>query len=547
MFAILEKLFEPGSNVSEVTKVLVDILQVKVTKTTLIKELDGHPDYPSLLSISDVLNAHGVENLAIKAEPDKLSQAPTPFIAVIRGEKSSGPLFTVVREVKTDSFSFFDPEAHTWTSFAAKDFLKRFSGTILLAEASEQAGEKQYDKNLREENRKKIIQQLSALCIPVIWLIAGAFAFVQNGMSALLPFIFSGLTLAGTVIGGLLLWYELDQYNPLLQQICSAGKKVNCGAILQSKASKIMGISWSTIGFTYFMGQLILELCTGIANPQTLLVLSWLNVLALPYVFFSLYYQWKVARQWCVLCLYVQGLLVLQFVTALSAGWHVAIPAAFIDPGTITMIMAAFAVPFIAVTLLLPALQKAKEGKNINNELQRLKHNPQIFEASLSRQKAVTETTEGLGILLGNPDAKNKIIKVCNPYCGPCAKAHVPMEELLDNNPDVQIQIIFTATNDPGDIKTPPVKHLLAIAAAKDEARTKKALDDWYLAEKKDYAVFAAKYPLNGDLQQQDQGVEAMRSWCDKTGIVFTPTFFVNGNQLPEFYTVSDLKYFFTV
>jgi hypothetical protein len=81
-------------------------------------------------------------------------------------------------------------------------------------------------------------------------------------------------------------------------------------------------------------------------------------------------------------------------------------------------------------------------------------------------------------------------------------------------------------------------------------------LDDWYLAEKKDYEVFAAKYPMNGELKQQNAKVEAMKNWCDTTGIEFTPTFFVSmpseGNetvyyQLPSIYSVVDLKYFFAV
>jgi uncharacterized membrane protein len=547
MLPILEKLFEPLSNTSEIAKIFADVLQVRITKTTLTAELEGHPDYPALLSISDVLKNYGIENLAITPEPEKLSQAPTPFIALIKGDKSPADFYTVVREIKEDNFSFFDPEKHAWTSCSANNFLNRFSGTLLLAEATEQAGEKEYDKNLQEENRKRSVQLLTAFCIPALIFIAGTLSFLRNGISALLPFVFSIFTLAGTVIGVLLLWYELDQYNPVLQQICSAGKKVNCGAILQSKASRIMGISWSTIGITYFTGQLLLALFTGITNPRTLFVLSWLNIMALPYVFFSIYYQWKVAKQWCVLCLYVQGLLILQFLTALSGGWHAPSPANTIGPELALQTITAFSIPFITVMLLLPALQKTKEGRKHRNELLRLKHNPQIFEALLARQKAITESAEGLGITLGKPDARYKIIKVCNPYCGPCAKAHVPMEELLENNPDVQIQVIFTATNDEGDSRTPPARHLLAIAAANDETRTKQALDDWYLADTKDYAIFAAKYPLNGDLQKQDGRIEAMKNWCDKTGIAFTPTFFINGFQLPEIYNAGDLKYFFTV
>jgi hypothetical protein len=298
------------------------------------------------------------------------------------------------------------------------------------------------------------------------------------------------------------------------------------------------------IGFSYFAGALLLLLFMGILIRLALSMLAWLNVLALPYVLFSVYYQWRIAKQWCVLCLSVQGILVLQLLTTLVAGWHTATSVnQLFNGGLLIPVLFAFAIPFITVSLLLPAYRSAKENKRNQAELLRLKRNPQIFEALLSKQKAITESTEGLGIILGNPNATHKIIKVCNPYCGPCAQAHTTIEQLLHSNLDLQIQILFTATNNQGDIKAAPVKHLLAIAGG-TEAITRQALDDWYLAEKKDYQVFAAKYPMNGELKQQDTKVEAMKQWCDKTQIDFTPTFFVNGHQLPEMYSISDLKYF---
>ena len=103
-----------------------------------------------------------------------------------------------------------------------------------------------------------------------------------------------------------------------------------------------------------------------------------------------------------------------------------------------------------------------------------------------------------------------------------------------------------------------PVKHLLAVDAKGDKALTAKALDDWYMAEKKDYELFAAKYPMNGELKQQNEKVKAMSDWCNKTYIEFTPTFFISlpsplgeGQgvrfyQLPDIYSVDDVNYFLT-
>ncbi|HEY2583244.1 MAG TPA: vitamin K epoxide reductase family protein, partial [Mucilaginibacter sp.] len=549
----LSKLLEPKINGPEITSLLVELLNVKISESTIKKELEQHPDYPSLLSISDVLKSYGIENIGIKFNHNKFTEIPVPFITQFKSVERGIQFFTVVKDIKENIIHFLDPEKHSWRVLAKDDFLKRCSGVALLTEAGDDAGEKNYVKIRKEEKRKNVLQYFAILFIPVAVVIAGIIALLQYGTSTLLPFVFSIFTLAGGVVGALLLWYELDQHNPVLQQICNAGKKVNCSAVLQSKASKVAGVSWSSIGFSYFMGMLLLFLFFGITSPVVLSAVSWINAIAVPYVLFSLYYQWHVAKQWCVLCLSAQGLLVLQLTTALLGGWYTLLPFGAIrdelfSPTTLT----AFVIPFIITAILVPSLQKAKEGKRYYTELQKLKHNRQIFEALLQKQKEVTENPQGLGIILGNPNAPYKLIKVCNPYCGPCAKAHTPMEELLHNNSDVQLQILFTATNTEGDIKTPPVKHLLAIAANNTEAIVKQALDNWYFAEKKDYETFATKYPMNGELKQQEAKIGAMKNWCDKTTIAFTPTFFVSipnhdgftrYYQLPEIYSVADLKY----
>ncbi len=357
---------------------------------------------------------------------------------------------------------------------------------MLLTEVKDGAGEKEYLEKTSKEKRRRNVQKLTIFCIPTIVFIAGVIAFLQSGTAALLPFIFSLVTLAGTILGVLLIWYELDQYNPVLQQICSVGRKVNCSAILQSKAAKIAGISWSSIGFSYFMSELLLLIFGGLTSPQTLFAVGWFSVLSIPYIFYSVYYQLRIAKQWCVLCLCVQGLLILQLAVTLGGNWLTLRFVSNISPELYLQIITSFSIPFIIITTLLPALLNAKERNRINIELQKLKHNPQIFEALLVKQKTFTESVEGLGIRLGNSNAAYKIIKVCNPYCGPCAAAHTPMEELLHNNPNVQIQIVFTATNNEDDITTQPVQHLLAIAEKNEEAVIRQALDDWYLADIKD-------------------------------------------------------------
>lgn len=109
----------------------------------------------------------------------------------------------------------------------------------------------------------------------------------------------------------------------------------------------------------------------------------------------------------------------------------------------------------------------------------------------------------------------------------------------------MKAKIIFTTPNKPEQPAYKPVSHLLAIAAQNNGDKIiTQALDDWYLDEKKEYEAFAKKYPLNGELKKQGDKMEVMDKWCTHMDIHATPTFFINGYQLPDAYSIEDLKYF---
>jgi uncharacterized membrane protein len=537
---------------------LLQTMMVPVTRTALSGNLHEHPDYPSLLSVSDVLKDYKVDNISLRTNLEQVLQLPAPFLVQLKATMETPyENFTVVRKVRDGLFDIYNVTDNKWSLTPAATFARKWTGIVLLPEAAEESGEKDYVRNVKDQRRSMAVTCCTLLALPVISLAASLVAFYQAGSQAIYPATYLLLALTGAGLTSLLLWYELDKYNPLLQKICSAGKKVNCTAVLESKGAKIGGIGWSTIGFTYFTGILLTLLFSGVLQPRTLSLLAWLNIAALPYVFFSVYYQWRVAKQWCILCLCVQGILVLQFLTALAAGWLAPISGIFTENNVVGAVLA-FLLPFIVITILLPVYRDRKEDRLKIAELLRLKHNPGIFGSFLATQKLATDFADDLGIVLGNPDAPNKIIKVCNPYCGPCAKSHAALHDLIRDSPDIQVRIIFAVTNNKSD-KASPVKHFLAIAGKNDETTLKQALDDWYLAPSKDYDAFAAKYPMNGELKAQDSKVEAMREWCNRMEISSTPAFYVSLSsmrgevqqagfyELPQMYSIGDLKYFLSL
>jgi uncharacterized membrane protein/thiol-disulfide isomerase/thioredoxin len=365
----------------------------------------------------------------------------------------------------------------------------------------------------------------------------------------LLPAVFFSflllLKLAGILITSLLLWYEVDKFNPGVQKICKgAGAKVNCNAVLNSQGAKLFSFaSWSEMGFFYFAGGF---LALSLQPNQGLIhIIALANLLTLPYVCFSLYYQWKIVRHWCPLCLAVQSIFFIEFLNNCFSGTlsFTNISSAFTFSNT-GLLLITFIIPLMFWYFIKPHLLKGKKGRDYKYELARLKANPDIFESLLQGQKKIVQNTDGLGVILGNPSGANTIIQICNPYCGPCARAHLEIDKLLHENNDLKVQIIFTASANKNDITAQPVRHFLAINEKADTKLIEKALDDWYLTEEKDYNKFAAKYPLNGEISHQDQKLSLMHKWCNEVGIQFTPTFFFNGYQLPEIYNLSDLRYF---
>lgn len=517
---------------------------VKVNSSTVNETLQNHPDWPSMLCIADSLNKWNVRNAAGKIEVNQIDELPFPFLAYTNNREY--PL-AVVTNVHDISIHLYSKNYSKQTTVSKDEFLISWTGIYLIAEPNKESGEKNYSKN----KRKAFISSL----IPFVLFILMAFiSFIliykiinQNHRldsfnSASVYFQYF-LFLLGVIVTSLLLWYEIDKNNPLLQKVCTGIAKGNCNAILTGKKSKVFNwLSWSEVGFFYFTGGLLVLLSSGKNINYAMSLLGVLNVLALSYIIFSVYYQWFVAKQWCVLCLAVQSLLLFgginTFANSLFASFYT-LSVSF----SINAIIIYF-LPILFWFTIKPYILNLQESKNTKRQYLRIKFNTEIFETLRKKQKEITRPTNGLGIDIGDPGASNILIKVCNPYCEPCAQVHTILEEIVHRNPNVKVKIIFNSTRNERDFRKAPVKHLLSIAAEGNKLKIEKCLNDWYLTQKKDFSLFKAKYPLNSELLEQDDKIDAMDKWCQRMQITHTPTIFFNGYELPNAYSVEDLKYF---
>lgn len=348
--------------------------------------------------------------------------------------------------------------------------------------------------------------------------------------------VFVILKLVGLTVGAMLLWHEVDQYNPILQSFCSGGKKVNCDSVLDSKYAKIFNgtLNLNLVAFSYFFGTLTYFLINEL-SLSAMSLLSFFSFLAMPALIVSVYYQVIIIKQWCKFCVILQVVLVVEIVLEFIGGFY-KIGMAF---ETLPLFIALLLTPIMSWKLIKPLLEQKNEANLYKRRLKKIKNNPDVLEALLNRTRKITNSTEGLGISITKEIAKYNVIKVCNPYCGPSAKIH-PILEKLVNDGRINLQILFTA--DVNEDMSKPVRHFLAIDSFNDKKMIQNALDDWYSNKYKDYDVFAEKYPVNGELEQQNWKIKVMRQWCDAENITYTPTVFINGHELPNEYNVEDLK-----
>ena len=541
---IAQKILAPGIDVhTTCVKKFLDHIAVPVTLHALQEKFDEHPDNGTLLSIMDVLQQFTIDSEPVhKVGLSEFHKLSVPFLAVIKVEEKVA--FTFIYEMNDAHVNYYNHKTGKEQVTDTAAFRKIYTGTILLVEKNVFSGERNYPAQLKKENRQLAARIFSNSLLPLCFIVSSAFSFARYGAASMSAIVFTLFSYLGMIFAGLLVLHDIDGKNSAVHQICSFSKKTNCSSVLDSGASKIWGISWSTIGFVYFSGGLLCLLLSSAYDLPVLFVVSWLNVFSLPYTIFSLYYQYRVVKQWCPVCLAVQGVLISQFVTAWAGGFHTQWPQAEILGSLAMLLLVSFSIPVIGLCLVVPAWKKMERARADKKDLYSLKHNADLFEALLSQQKKITMPAAGLGIFLGASKSQNKLIKVTNPFCTPCAKVHPEIENLIENL-DVEVQIIFAISDSDNDDKAMPARHLLAIAEQGNEELTKHALSDWYLPEKKDYTLFSSRYPMSGSLQKQSEKIQAMRKWCVQNGITGTPTFFINGHPLPEMYSVADLKFFF--
>lgn len=502
---------------------LLTLLDVRHTSTYSSRLYNEHPHKNNLYGLSKMLSEYNIKNAGIKfsnKEADIL-KLEAPFIAHVGGN------FVAVSKITTNEICYIWQEKEI--ALPVNEFCKLWSGITLLAEPNEESDEPDYLINHRHE-QIKLLRKVTLIGATFILL---ALTFISkhlyNNIGSVLLCI---LNFIGIYISYLLVLKQIKVQSSYADRICSLFSQKDCNNVLESEAAKLAGIiGWSEIGLAYFISNTIITFFL----PDYITYLALVNIIALPYTLWSIWYQKFRTKQWCPLCLIIQALLWSIFIIDLCFGFIHPVSCSISD---ILLIGLLYLIPIPIINIIVSKFNDANKLEEITQELNSIKASEDIFSAILKQQPHYDISLDNSNILLGNPKADILVTVLTNPHCNPCAKMHFRIEKLLEEVNHLCIQYIFSSFNPDLDSSS---KFLSAVYFYKAEAT--EIYNRWFEKGKLDKENFFKTYisDLEGSLVLSE--FEKHNIWKAQTGLYTTPTILINGYKLPDSYKIEDLKY----
>jgi uncharacterized membrane protein len=518
--------YNKENNLAATALKLLELIKVPVTRK-FADDIKLRPEYPGLLAISNTLHELNVNNIVISISTDQLFEMSFPAIAQVRSNNSS---FVIILKVENKVVHYLNAKLENVT-ISLNDFAKDWTGILLLAEKNEKSGEPGY-----AEKRKLEVLSISRYVVFTVLsvIILSTMVFLQpvSGWPILINSLGISLCIA-------LLMQTLGQSNLLSNAACIPNSKIDCNEVVNSAVAKIYGdISLAEIGLLFFGGGLFTSILLTLAghnlfNPY----LFFLFVASQPFAIFSIYYQWKVIKTWCLLCLSV---IVLLWAGA-SFYWF-GYSTFYFDTRELIPVMVGYLSPITLWLLIRPSIFQAPSIALLRKSLYRFSKNQNVFDALLKQSQPISN---GFGsvVVFGNPEAKHVITLVTSPTCGPCINAHHEVESWIDQfQENLKVVVRFVVNpNDNGSASNTVARNLISLALSGDYARVKEAMSKWYNTNRPELKEWLASLPAELHPHTEAHFTKHYE-WCGENNITAVPAVFFNDKQIPGEFMFKDFE-----
>lgn len=503
---------------ADITKILLKKLRIPISRFVISRDLEFRADYPSLLSLKNALNRWKIRNIIVTLDVKQLDDISYPCLSVIENNYC-------LLVSKSDNVITYQNDYGKEFTVTLSDFEKKWNNIVVIIDS------KNYSINKSNyDPRTGILQKWFLLLVIILSAILFMAVFSTKSEVLLIEYC---LQLFGVLIARALLQAQISGKN---SRFCEIGNKINCDSILNSAVSTILGIKLSVIVFFYFTSlTIVIFLLSVVGNSAFSLGLLFIvSVLSFPFTILSIYYQARVARVWCPLCLIVVITIWLNGLLSYASFSFVILRE--IDAQTLTLVSWAFLMAFAITFLESGNLNYRNQSMYDSKCIQRLKTDRTVLEALLEKNKYFNDWDFPNTIVYGNRNAINIITLIINVNCSTCQDSYWQIKKLVDESPKlVSLRCALVGGNDIS-------RHLLSLAKTGDFFS---ALELWFLT--KDFENVKNKYLLS--ISNLDSvSTEICDAFCKKHSINFIPAIFLNGSRVPEIMEIDDLaEYLFTI
>ncbi len=500
--------------------------QIAIDQEEFSFQFKSHPDYPSLLAISDTLHFFNVASLAVKVASSDLELLPDAFVAHLKRDNKS---FLSFLKRKGDSYRFLDEATQKVVSVSKEKITPIWGEVVLLLENE---GDVITDKTKKGPNFF-----LTALFISLLaMLLYGTFSNFWILSFYVFPII--GFLLSIAALKDL-----FNTKNELLKKLCHATLSSGCETLAHSSKWKILEkVSFSDLSITFFATQIVSLVLMGLTRSYSeyFTVQAVLLLLSVPVIALSLYYQKFVEKKWCPICLSIIAVVLLELLYVFAFSTFL---IAEIRGFPILLYLFVYVAILMFWYPLRTLFERINHLKKEQLKANRFKRNYALFKNTLiSKQKYSIPQNP---IVLGNKSAPIRIDIITSPYCSHCTEPYYLLKRLLKKYEEhlaVAVMYNVNMRQGKGENLKSLLRNLLHTKLKKGDDAFNTAMEDWL--QHKNHEKWLAKHNGVTHSGEIDLILDTQYKWCNDNSFHFTPCVFINGFQYPDTYEISDLPFF---
>lgn len=477
---------------------------------------ESHPNYPSLFAITDTFSLLQIDNVAANVPKDQLVQLPDCFLAYVSNEDKGNDL-ALIEKTNNNIRITFDEKKKIQISI--EKFKEAWNGVIIAIEPNEKI----------ESKTNSSFQNITFLVLGVL----GLFFIKQEFQFSLVASLSFFLYIIGFVVSIFIIQEKLNKGKEAVSKLCTFNANTSCDSVIKSAGAKInKWLDFSDLPILFFS----IASITMLIDTTSYVVLNTLSLLSIPIVIYSVWLQKVKLQKWCMLCLTVSTLLILQASLLIYSGFEFLNNFSSLISATVLVTTLWF---FIKKNL-----EKNADLEKNNKELKRFKRNYKIFELLQKPLKTPTRAAIFSTIEIGSRSNPIKVSLALSPSCGHCHTAFEQAMNLFNSNPEnIQLSIFFNLNpENKGNPYLDVVKSMMQINQ-NDPEDVVEALSDWHI-KKMSLADWLIKWE---QIHIEDEIVEDIQSqydWCLQNDFNYTPVKMINENEYPKEYDIEELKYF---